>query len=491
MAKGRVHTINLAAPPEVLTVDPGDTVRVTTEFDYVGPALSARMISAIWHPTLLDPHDEIVRGNKSFPIPSSPPPGNHITVTMDLLVPPGEVGTDYGLYSSIRDVPGPDIYTGYYPNIITITEVVPEFKGTISKKELEYNETQKTIPVSNVPQDKEGKAHIWGRNDMATNQKLGIHWTVRDPNGIVVEDYEDWESWPNTDPGKTHEFISPGRFDLNKPGTWTIGISLAMNPDSPVEVANYAGALCTVAAAPTTYHLSIFVPTWAAGGYVEPGSGDYPANTTLKLTAHPLSGYKFTGWGRDASGTDPTYDLLMDADKNVEAYFEKVAVEYTLEITVEPPATGYVTKSPSKAKYPAGEVVTLTAYPYSGYEFDHWGGWPPYPGVGSTSRTLELTMTADWVVVAAFQKEEAPPPECTPGAEKCVGSDLYSCSAEGRWVLAEKNAPQCAPPPPECTPGAEKCVGSDLYVCRGHKDPRTGEEWADWVLKERDSPQCQ
>ena len=114
----RVYTINLAVYPQVLTVAPGDRVRVVTEFDYVGPELKdARMISAIWHPPF---HDEIVRGNKIFTIPSSPPPGNRISVTMDLLVPSGEIGTDYGLYSSIRDVPGPDIYTQYYENIITI-----------------------------------------------------------------------------------------------------------------------------------------------------------------------------------------------------------------------------------------------------------------------------------------------------------------------------------------------------------------------------------
>ena len=331
MARGKIHNISLAAPPEVLTVDPGDTVRVTTEFDYVGPAISCRMISAIWHPTFLDPHDEIVRGNKSFSIPSSPPPGNHITVTMDLLVPSGEVGTDYGLYSSIRDIPGPDIYTDYYPNIITIAEeVVPEFKGTISKKELEYNESQGAIPVSNVPQGKRGLVHIWGRNDMVTSQKLGIHWIVKDPGGIVVEDYQDWE-FGTTGSGDDHHFIG-GRFDIDKPGNWTIGISLAMNPTSPVTVDSYAGVLCTVGALPA---------------------------------------------------------------------------EYTLEVTVEPPATGYVTKSPSKATYSAGEVVTLTAHPYSGYEFDHWGGWPPYPGVGSTSPSIQITMDADWWVVAAF-REVAP-----------------------------------------------------------------------------------
>ncbi|KKM85349.1 hypothetical protein LCGC14_1289900 [marine sediment metagenome] len=331
MARGEVHTINLAAPPQVLTVAPGDTVRVVTEFDYVGPALSARMISAIWHPTLLDPHNEIVRGNKTFIIPSSPPPGNHITVTMALLVPSGEAGTDYGLYSSIRDVPGPDIWMEpkYYENIITIEEVVPEFKGTIIKKELEYNESQRTIPVSNVPQDERGLVHVWGRNDMVISQKLGIHWIVRDPDGILAEDYQDWE-FGTTGPGGDHHFIG-GRFDLNKPGTWVIGISLSMNPDSPLTVASYAGVLCTVAAAPA---------------------------------------------------------------------------EYTLGVAIEPPGYGRVTKSPSKAKYSAGEVVTLTATPYSGYEFDHWGGWPPYPGVGSTSPSIQITMTDNWWVVAAFRVKQ-------------------------------------------------------------------------------------
>ncbi|GAI70343.1 unnamed protein product [marine sediment metagenome] len=85
---------------------------------------------------------------------------------------------------------------------------------------------------------------------------------------------------------------------------------------------------------PTTYHLSVFVPTWAYGGYVEPGSGDYPADSTVKLTAYPLSGYQFLSWGVDASGTSPTYDLLMDGDKYVEAYFEKVPVpEYKGKIS--------------------------------------------------------------------------------------------------------------------------------------------------------------
>jgi uncharacterized repeat protein (TIGR02543 family) len=77
---------------------------------------------------------------------------------------------------------------------------------------------------------------------------------------------------------------------------------------------------------PATFHLDIHVPSWAAGGYVDPGSGDYPAYSTVRLTAHPLSGYQFTGWGGDASGTSTTYDLYMDSNKYVEAYFEPVPV---------------------------------------------------------------------------------------------------------------------------------------------------------------------
>jgi len=117
-----VREVKLAAPPERLApVLPGDRVRVVTEFDYIGPKLDgASMISAIWYPSLLDPHNEIVRGEKALPIPDSPPPGNHISITIDLLVPPTSYRTDYGLYSSIRGVPGPDIYTPYYENIITI-----------------------------------------------------------------------------------------------------------------------------------------------------------------------------------------------------------------------------------------------------------------------------------------------------------------------------------------------------------------------------------
>jgi len=122
------------------------------------------------------------------------------------------------------------------------------YKGTISKKELEYDSARATIPASNIPKDKRGLVHIWGRNGMTTTQRMGIWWEVKDPGGVVRETYAVWEALPYTGAGKEHEFIG-GRFNLDKPGTWTIAVQLFMNPADQVVVDDYYGTLCTVVAA--------------------------------------------------------------------------------------------------------------------------------------------------------------------------------------------------------------------------------------------------
>jgi len=96
--------------------------------------------------------------------------------------------------------------------------------GTISRKELEYNGTRKTIPASNIPIGTRGLLHIWGRNDSGVTQDLGIHWQVFKPNGLLAEDYWDWSYGHG--PGDDHEFIG-GRFDLNMAGNWTVKIGLS------------------------------------------------------------------------------------------------------------------------------------------------------------------------------------------------------------------------------------------------------------------------
>lgn len=103
----------------------------------------------------------------------------------------------------------------------------------------------KLLPIaSSVPIDTTGVVHIRGRNDMPTNQKLGIRIIVGDPDGVKIEDYEDWE-YGDTSPYDTHHFKSPS-FELYKEGTYTLNVKLLMNRDNPVTVHSYEGALCTV-----------------------------------------------------------------------------------------------------------------------------------------------------------------------------------------------------------------------------------------------------
>ena len=47
---------------------------------------------------------------------------------------------------------------------------------------------------------------------------------------------------------------------------------------------------------------------------------------------------------------------------------------------------------------------------------------------------------------------EGLPPTCTPGETKCLGYDLYTCSAERKWQLTKRNATECGYTPPEEKP---------------------------------------
>ncbi|GAI59761.1 unnamed protein product, partial [marine sediment metagenome] len=135
--------------------------------------------------------------------------------------------------------------------------------GTIVKKQLQLGVAGPlvNIPAADVPLDTKSLVHIWGRNDTSQNQKLGLSWNIRAPDGKIVEQGTDWEgveilpTWlPGgyTGPGGQHHFIiPPGALKylvLSKAGKYTIGIGLSMNPADPTLVDSYSGTLCTVVA---------------------------------------------------------------------------------------------------------------------------------------------------------------------------------------------------------------------------------------------------
>ncbi|WP_298767438.1 choice-of-anchor Q domain-containing protein [uncultured Polaribacter sp.] len=127
-----------------------------------------------------------------------------------------------------------------------------------------------------------------------------------------------------------------------------------------------------------------------------PVNGTYDDGTVVTLTATPDAGYQFDGWSGDAIGTTNPLDITMDADKSVTALFSRI--QRTLTITA---TNGTVTTNPSPVNgtYDDGTVVTLTATPDAGYQFDGWSG----DAIGTTN-PLDITMDADKSVTALFSR---------------------------------------------------------------------------------------
>jgi hypothetical protein len=140
-------------------------------------------------------------------------------------------------------------------------------------------------------------------------------------------------------------------------------------------------------------------------GLVSPASGTYDKGDSVTLTATATSGYKFDHWGEEASGSTNPITVTMDSDKSIVAYFTasppEEEVTYTLSISVSPPRCGSV--SPDLGTCDAGESVTLTATPSSGYRFDHWGG-----SVSGSVNPVTVTMDSDKSIIAYFTIEDGP-----------------------------------------------------------------------------------
>jgi hypothetical protein len=89
----------------------------------------------------------------------------------------------------------------------------------------------------------------------------------------------------------------------------TISSASAANPDPIITGASFV--------------LRAGVP--AGGGYIEanPPSADgrYPAGVVVTLRAVTDQDHAFNNWGGDAAGVRETVTVVMDADKNITAYF--------------------------------------------------------------------------------------------------------------------------------------------------------------------------
>ncbi|MDP3582811.1 MAG: InlB B-repeat-containing protein, partial [Ignavibacteria bacterium] len=127
-----------------------------------------------------------------------------------------------------------------------------------------------------------------------------------------------------------------------------------------------------------------------------PDQASYNHGSSVQLTAAPATGYTFSGWSGDASGSVNPLTVTIDGNKNIIANYS--IKTYTITITT---ANGTVTKEPNLANYNHGTLVKLTATPSDGYKFLYW---LENEITISTSSVLQFEITSNRVLVASYEK---------------------------------------------------------------------------------------
>lgn len=114
---------------------------------------------------------------------------------------------------------------------------------------------------------------------------------------------------------------------------------------------------------------TFYLFTYAPGGgsiVLNPATQPYASNSVVTAIALPDSGWTFIGWSGDATGTNPTNNITMNGDKNVQAVFGT-----TLSTTVA--GSGALLAYPIAPLYAYGATVQITPVPNPGNYFGLWG----------------------------------------------------------------------------------------------------------------------
>lgn len=139
-----------------------------------------------------------------------------------------------------------------------------------------------------------------------------------------------------------------------------------------------------------------------------PDQARYNHGTTVQLTATPATGFVFTSWSGDATGSTNPLTVTMNGNKNITANFTAIpANAFTLTVNA---TNGSVTKNPNQPTYTSGTTVQLTATPNVGYTFTSWSG----DATGSAN-PLTVTMNSNKNITANFTLIPVVPVAIGPG----------------------------------------------------------------------------
>lgn len=253
--------------------------------------------------------------------------------------------------------------------------------------------TDRTYPITGVPSYLDGVSFIKNPNDDKKNTTTNLLsftltqdadvYIAYDPRATALPEwmsgYQKITDVLNVNDGSiTYMTLY---FKRLAAGRYTVGGNLA----SPAagSVTNY---IVIAKAAPVQagpYALTVGI---SGNGTVSknPDQPNYTAGTSVSLTATAATGFQFSGWSGDASGSTNPLSVTMNSAKSVTGTF--VPIQYS--ITLNAATGGNASKSPSQNLYDYGTSVQLTATPATGYQFTGWSG-------DATGNTNPLTITVN------------------------------------------------------------------------------------------------
>ena len=126
---------------------------------------------------------------------------------------------------------------------------------------------------------------------------------------------------------------------------------------------------------------------------------DYPSGTQVRITAIPNTGYVFTGWSGDHTGSENPIQLMVDQALDLTATFAKQNYEMSLEIVGEGTITEEVLAAKFATNYPFGMVVRITAIPEKDWQFVGWSG-----DLSGTENPAEITINSPLSITATFEE---------------------------------------------------------------------------------------
>lgn len=184
---------------------------------------------------------------------------------------------------------------------------------------------------------------------------------------------------------------------LHKEGSGGDNVSVAWQGPGIAQAIIAGNYLSPFAGGGSTTQYSLTTGSIGSGTIdLSPSGGTYDEGTTVTLTAIPDQGWQFDGWSGDLSGTTNPVNLLMNSNKNVTALFSMTtSQQFTVSTTAN--GSGSIILNPSGGVYAEGTVVSITAQPATGWQFDSWSG-----DVSGTSNPVSITVDSDKNVTATF-----------------------------------------------------------------------------------------